>query len=201
MRRLFANPWLPVLGFVAVAAIALVLTVRWPGAQPRAGGADTAGIGGPFSLLDGAGHRVTDATFAGNWRLVYFGYTHCPDACPTALSALGGALDKLSPGERAHVRVLFVTVDPARDTAAIVGAYAHAFGPEFVGLTGSEADLAPVEASYHVYAQRHELKGGDYAMDHSSIIYVMKPDGSFAGLLDDALAPADMAARLKQMGV
>lgn len=165
---------------------------------PRPGGLPE--IGGPFALTDGAGHRVNDASYRGSWRLVYFGYTHCPDACPTTLSTLGAALDKLPADRRAHVRVLFVTVDPARDPPAVVGAYAAAFGREFVGLTGSQAELAPVEAEYHVYAQRHDLKGGDYAMDHSSIIYVMGPDGAFVGLLDDGLSAAEMAKRLAGFG-
>ena len=157
-------------------------------------------IGGPFTLTDGAGHRVTDAAFSGDWRLVYFGYTHCPDACPTTLSKLAAALDKLTPAARAQLRVLFITVDPARDTPAIIGAYAHAFGPEFTGLTGTQAELDPVEASYHVYAKRHDLKGGDYAMDHSSIIYVMAPDGHYAGLLDDTMSPTDLATHLRDLG-
>ena len=156
--------------------------------------------GGPFTLTDGAGHRVTDASFSGDWRLVYFGYTHCPDACPTTLSKLAAALDKLTPAARARLRVLFITVDPGRDTPQTVGAYAHAFGPEFTGLTGSQAELDRVEASYHVYAKRHDLKGGDYAMDHSSIIYVMAPDGHYAGLLDDTMSPADLATRLRDLG-
>ena len=157
-------------------------------------------IGGPFTLTDGAGRRVTDASYAGDWRLVYFGYTHCPDACPTTLSRLAAALDKLTPEARARLRVLFITVDPARDTPAVIGDYAHAFGPEFVGLTGTQAELDPLEASYHVYAKRHDLKGGDYAMDHSSIIYVMGPDGRYAGLLDDTMSPADLAAHLRDFG-
>lgn len=184
---------------IACAAIVAVLVLR-PSGNAH-GGSEGPAIGGPFVLTDGGGARVTDASFNGDWRLVYFGYTHCPDACPTTLSALGAALDKLPAASRAQVRVLFVTVDPARDTPAVVGAYARAFGPEFVGLTGSQAQLAPMEASYHVYAQRHDLKGGDYAMDHSSIVYVMAPDGHYVGLLDDTLAPAAMAAALRGMGV
>ncbi len=156
-------------------------------------------IGGPFSLVDGDGHGVTDKDLMGRWTLIYFGYTHCPDACPTTLSAIGGALDKITPEARKTIRVLFITVDPARDTPAITGAYAKAFGPEFVGLSGSDAELAKVEQEFRVYAQRHALKGGDYAMDHSSIIYVMGPDGRFAGLLDDSLSPAEMAQRLSQL--
>jgi protein SCO1/2 len=158
-------------------------------------------IGGPFALVGGDGHAVTDEDFRGRWRLIYFGYTHCPDACPTTLTDIGAALDKLPDADRKRIAVLFITVDPARDTPAVVGAYARAFGPEFVGLTGSEAALAPVETLFHVYAKRHALKGGDYAMDHSSIVYVMNPQGRFVGLVDDALSPADMAKRLTQMGV
>jgi protein SCO1/2 len=156
-------------------------------------------IGGPFSLTDGAGHTVTDRDFHGRWLLIYFGYTHCPDACPTTLSAVGGALDKLPPGTRKDFTVLFITVDPARDTPGVVGQYAKAFGPEFSGLTGSQEALSKVEAEYRVYAQRHDLKGGDYAMDHSSIIYLVGPDGHFAGLLDDTLSPTEMAQRLAQL--
>ncbi len=157
-------------------------------------------IGGPFALTDGAGRTVTEASYAGQWRLMYFGYTHCPDACPTTLSKLGAALDKLSPSEREHTRVLFVSVDPARDTPSVVGDYAHAFGPEFVGLTGTPAQLSPVLESFHVYARRHELAGGDYAMDHSSIVYVMDPAGRNVGLLDDGLSPDTMAQRLRALG-
>ncbi len=156
-------------------------------------------IGGPFSLTDGAGHTVTDRDFHGRWLLIYFGYTHCPDACPTTLSAIGGALDKLPPGKRKGFTVLFITVDPARDTPGVVGQYAKAFGPEFSGLTGSQEALSKVETEYRVYAQRHDLKGGDYAMDHSSIIYLVGPDGHFAGLLDDSLSPTEMAQRLAQL--
>ena len=181
-------------GTALVAASLLVILPRLQ-ATP-----DAPQIGGPFTLTDGAGHRVTERNFRGDWQLVYFGYTHCPDVCPTTLSTLGAALDTLPPSERRTIRVLFVTVDPARDTPSVVGPYAQAFGPEFVGLTGTSADLASVEASFHVYARRHDLKGGDYAMDHSSIIYVMRPDGSFAGLLDDSLTGAEMAKRLTGLG-
>ena len=184
---------------VALAAGLMVLVLGRAIERPRPE-TSVPEIGGPFTLTGGQGQPVRDTDFRGDWRLVYFGYTHCPDACPTTLSALGAALDKLPPARRQHIRVLFISVDPARDTPAVVGPYAAAFGPEFVGLTGGEAALQQVEESFHVYARRHELKGGDYAMDHSSIIYVMRPDGSFAGLLDDALSPADLAQRLTGLG-
>ncbi len=176
-------------------AVGLMLTIR----QPR-GPAEGPAIGGPFTLTDGDGHRRTQASFDGLWRLVYFGYTHCPDVCPTTLSNLAAAIGKLPPAAQARLRVLFVTVDPARDTPAVIGAYAHAFGPEFIGLTGTAAELDRMASLYHVYARRHDLPGGDYAMDHSSIIYVMAPDGHFTGLLDDAMSPAELAAHLLQAG-
>jgi protein SCO1/2 len=158
-------------------------------------------IGGAFTLVDGAGHSVSDRDYRGKWRLMYFGYTHCPDACPTTLSDIGAALDKLPEPARKKLVVLFVTVDPERDTPQVVGAYAKAFGPEFVGLTGSQAAITQVEQSFRVYAARHDLKGGDYAMDHSSIIYVMDPEGHFVAVLDDTLKPADLAQHLEQLGV
>lgn len=167
---------------------------------PRITPATQTTIGGPFTLTDGAGRTVTERDFRGRWMLVYFGYTHCPDACPTTLSDIGAALEKLPAPDRQKIAVLFITVDPARDTPAVVGAYAKAFGPEFIGLTGTPAELAPVEQSFRVYAQRHDLKGGDYAMDHSSIIYAMAPSGHFAALLDDSLSPADLAQHLEKLG-
>ena len=198
-RRLL--PAVAALG-VAAAICTGVAVQRWHGGAFQQDGNQQGApqLGGPFALTDGAGHTVTQASYDGSWRLMYFGYTHCPDACPTTLSNLAAMLDKLPVATRAKTRVLFVTVDPARDTPAVVGDYARAFGPEFVGLTGTQAALAPVEAAFHVYAQRHALKGGDYAMDHSSIIYVMGPDGRFVGLLDDNVAPAEMAHRLEAMG-
>jgi protein SCO1/2 len=186
---------LPTLG-----ACAVLLALAGGIAVQRARAPDGPSVGGPFTLTDGQGHRVTSATYQGQWRLMYFGYTHCPDACPTTLSKLGAALDKLPPPDRARIRVLFVTVDPARDTPGGVGDYARAFGPEFTGLTGTPAELAPVKDEFHVYARRHDLAGGDYAMDHSSIIYVMGPDGGFVGLLDDGLSPDELATRLRGFG-
>ena len=185
---------------IGVAAAVVVAGLGLAASLPRWEHAGAATIGGPFTLVDGAGHGVTETDLLGRWTLIYFGYTHCPDACPTTLSAIGAALDKLTPAARKSIRVLFITVDPGRDTPAVVGAYAKAFGPEFSGLTGSSAELSKVEQEFRVYAQRHNLKGGDYAMDHSSIIYVMGPDGRFAGLLDDSLSPAEMAQKLSQLG-
>jgi len=158
-------------------------------------------IGGPFSLTGPGGKTVTDADFRGKYLLIYFGYTHCPDACPTTLGDLASAYDALTPAERARVAAAFITVDPERDTPKIMGDYAAAFGPEFIGLTGNPQDLRKLEAAFHVYAEKHPLAHGDYAMDHTSIIYVMGPDGRFVGVIGDDTKPADIARRLRDFGV
>jgi protein SCO1/2 len=157
-------------------------------------------IGGPFDLTDGHAKRLTDADFRGRYMLIYFGYTHCPDACPTMLSDMAAAIDVLPAKDRARLVPIFITVDPERDTPSTIGEYAQAFGPEFVGLTGSPAEITKVEAAYHVYAVRHPLKNGDYAMDHSSILYVMGPDGAFRGVVQDG-KPGLMAQQLQTFGI
>jgi len=190
-----------------IAAIAVVLVLGGLGAialgpkLARKGLPALVEIGGPFKLVDGAGKTVTDNDFRGRYMLVYFGYTHCPDVCPTTLSDMAGALDKLPAGDRAHVVPLFVTVDPARDIPSVIGDYVHAFGPEFVGLTGSPDAVAAAEQEYHVYAAKHPLAHGDYAMDHSSVLYVMGPDGKFLGVIGDGTKPGDIAQRLLAFGV
>jgi protein SCO1 len=158
-------------------------------------------IGGPFTLLNGQGKNVSDRDFRGKFMLVYFGYTHCPDACPTTLSDMAAALDKMPKADRGRIAPIFITVDPERDTPAVIGDYAQAFGPEFIGLTGSASALGAVEQAYHVYAAKHPLAHGDYAMDHSSIIYVMGPDGGFLGVITDGAKPEDIAQRLIAFGV
>ena len=172
---------------------------RLAGPAPAATGAVT--IGGPFALVDGHGKTVTDKDFRGRYMLIYFGYTHCPDACPATLNDISLALDKLTPAERARVAPLFITVDPERDTPAMIGDYVAAFSKDLVGLTGDQAAINAAEAEYHVYAERHLLKHGDYAMDHSSIMYVMGPDGGFVGIINDGTKPVGIAQRLKAFGV
>lgn len=138
------------------------------------------GIGGPFSLENGEGKPVTDKDFRGHFMLVYFGYTFCPDVCPTTLNAVADAMDKL--GAKADkVQPVFITVDPKRDTPSVVKQYAAAFGPRVVGLTGTPEQIAKVAKEYRVYYAEHRTGPGpdDYSMDHSSILYLMGPDGRF----------------------
>lgn len=157
-------------------------------------------VGGPFTLVNGDGKTVTDRDFRGKYMLVYFGYTLCPDVCPTTLAAIGDALDKL--GAKADmIRPLFITVDPKRDTPALVKQFAAAFGPRIIGLTGSEAQIAAVAKAYRVYYAEHRTGPGpdDYTMDHSSVLYLMGPDGRFIAPVRADLAPDAMAASLAKL--
>ena len=138
------------------------------------------GVGGAFTLVNGQGQTVTDRTFRGKYMLVYFGYTHCPDVCPTTLSDVAAALRQLGP-KAARIVPVFITVDPARDTPAVMARYTALFSARIVGLTGSAAQIAQVAGEYHVYYAKHVTGPGpdDYSMDHSSVLYLMGPDGQF----------------------
>ena len=136
----------------------------------------TALIGGPFALQTAGGKTVTDADFKGDPFLVYFGYTHCPDVCPTTLADIADVLRKLPD---APIRVLFVTVDPERDSPAAMADYVSSFDPRFVGLSGSPEQIAAAEKAYRVYARKAPPQSdGGYSMDHSSIVYLMDENGA-----------------------
>jgi protein SCO1/2 len=154
-------------------------------------------IGGPFSLIDQYGHTRSDKDFAGRYMLVYFGYTNCPDVCPTTLSVIAEALKKLGKASKKIVPI-FITVDPARDTPDALKTYMAAFGPEFVGLTGPDASIALAAKEYHVYYKRHKPVNGMYAVDHSNAIYLMGPDGAFVANYDETLGPDGLAKALRK---
>jgi protein SCO1/2 len=164
------------------------------------GGNGALGIGGPFTLEDGNGKPVTDRDFRGKYMLVYFGYTFCPDVCPTTLNAVADAMDKLGP-EAARVQPLFITVDPKRDTPSVVKQYAAAFGPNVRGLTGTEGEIAKVAKEYRVYYAEHRTGPGpnDYSMDHSSVLYLMSPNGSFLAPVRADGSGDEIAASLKKL--
>lgn len=138
-------------------------------------------IGGPFSLVASDGRTVTEKSWPGRFLLIYFGYTHCPAACPTALADMQGALDAM--GRAAdRIQPVFVTVDPARDGRETMGRYVAMFGPHIEGLTGSADAIASAERNYGIEVRRLPGGTGDaYAMEHSSVILLMRPDGTFGG--------------------
>jgi protein SCO1/2 len=153
-------------------------------------------IGGPFALIDQHGHRITDRDFHGRFVLLYFGYTYCPDVCPTTLALMANVLERLGP-RAARIVPVFVTIDPERDTPAVLKSYLASFGPRFVGLTGSSQAIARAAHAYRVYYAKHPLDGGGYAMDHSSVVYLLAPDGRFVKVYDDQTPPAALATDLR----
>jgi protein SCO1/2 len=194
MSRLF-----PVLAFVLVL---LVGGGAWMYLAHGTGPGGGLAIGGPFTLEDGAGHTVTDRDLHGRYLLVYFGYTFCPDVCPTTLNEVAAALDKLGP-KADRLNVAFITVDPQRDTPRVVHDYAAAFSPRIMGLTGTPEQIAEVAREYRVYYAPHRTGegSGDYTVDHSSILYLMGPDGQFiAPIRTDENGDAMAADLAKQMG-
>jgi protein SCO1/2 len=164
------------------------------------GGNNPISIGGPFTLEDGNGKPVTDRDFRGKFMLVYFGYTFCPDVCPTTLNAVADAMDKLGPAA-ARIQPVFITVDPKRDTPQIVKQYAAAFGPNITGLTGTAEEIATAAKEYRVYYAEHRTGPGpdDYSMDHSSVLYLMGPDGAFVAPVRADQSGDEIAANLKKL--
>jgi len=158
----------------------------------------TVAIGGPFTLVDQDGKTVTDADFKGQLTLVYFGYTFCPDACPTALGTITAALNKLG-ADADKVTPIFITIDPARDTQQVMKEYAGNFHPRLRALTGTPDQVAAAAHAYRVYFAKAE--GGDpqhYLMDHSTIIYLMDRDGHYLAHFGPEATPDDIVAELKK---
>lgn len=155
-------------------------------------------IGGSFTLVDQNGKTVTNTALEGKWLLVYFGYTHCPDACPTTLNNIALALHDL--GKKSdEVRPVFITIDPERDTPQVMKDYVTAFDAPILALTGTAAEVAQAAKNYRVYYAKHPEAGGDYSMDHTSVIYVMDPKGRFTASFTGEDPPAQMAERLKKL--
>jgi len=156
-------------------------------------------LGGPFRLTDETGTQVTEQSFRGRFMLVYFGFTYCPDVCPTELAKMATALDLL--GERAEEVVpLLITVDPARDTPEALAQYTDLFHPRLIGLTGTEAEIAAVAKAYRAYYAKVRTGDGptDYTIDHSAFIYLMGRRGEFVALFNPETTPeaiADAIAR------
>ncbi len=174
------------LALIALAALGLATAgcnraPEAPAATAPAGTARLAGaaLGGPFTLIDQDGRTVTQDSFAGQWRLMFFGFTHCPDICPTDLARNAQALRAFAasdPVRAARVQPIFVSVDPERDTPAVLKAYVANFPPRLIGLTGSPAQVEAAVRSFRVYAARRG-DGPDYLVDHSAMTYLFDPAG------------------------
>jgi protein SCO1 len=173
-----------VLGFAAFIIVS-------PAERPRA-----ALIGGPFALQNGDGRTVSDQTLHGRPFLVYFGYTHCPDVCPTELARISDILTKM--GDKS-IPALFITVDPERDTPKIMQDYVSSFNPAIVGLSGSPEAVGATEKTFRVFARKGEKQSdGDYSMDHSSIVYLMDKNGAFVEAFNVERSPEEAAKDLEK---
>ncbi len=186
----------------ALAAIATAAIIAWyqltqvavlPGPDGRAGFQPLVEVGGPFELIDHTGKVATDADYRGEFLLVFFGYTYCPDICPTELQNIALALDEL--GDRAvSVRPLFITIDPERDTVDYISQYVAHFHPRLVGLTGTAEQIEQVARLYRVfYAKVEDPQATEYLMDHSSFVYLMGRNGQFLTMFPHATDPSRMA--------
>jgi protein SCO1/2 len=165
---------------------------------PKTQEAGTSSVGGPFTLTNQDGQRVTERDYAGRTHLVFFGFTHCPDVCPTTLQQIGDVLQALGPKGR-DVRALFIAVDPERDTPAALKTYLASFDPRIVGLTGSPEEVTAAVKAYRAYVRKVPTKDGDYTMEHTALVYVMNGQNRFLNALNLARPPEEAAAELAKM--
>ena len=156
-----------------------------------------AAIGGPFQLVDQTGQAVSERDLKGKPTLIFFGFTHCPDVCPTSLFEISEVLKAMG-SDADKVNAWFVSVDPERDTAATMKDYLSSFDPHLKGLTGDPADVAKVLSAYRVYARKVPLKDGDYTMDHTALVYLMDRDGKFVAPFNLKRTPEEAAKDLKR---
>jgi len=196
MNKASKNLLLPFLvvafGLVALAATAYLMT---PSQGPRRSG--TATIGGPFTMTEQDGKTVTEADFKGRPRLVFFGYTHCPDVCPTSLFEISEIFKAMGPDKK--ISAVFVTTDPERDTPPVMKDYLSSFDTRIVGLSGTPEQTAAIEKSYKVYAKKVPgEKGNDYTMDHTAIVYLLDKDGRFVNAFNLDRPPQEAAKELEK---
>ena len=196
MTERTTRPLVVVAAFATSLAVGLVVMLTLMGGGLR-GVAAPAAIGGAFKLTDQTGQTVTEKDLIGRPTLVFFGFTHCPDVCPTELFEMSEVL-RVMGSDADRVNAYFISVDPERDTAAAMKDYLSSFDPHLKGLTGSPEAVAKVIAEYRVYAKKVPLKDGDYTMDHTALVYLMDRDGKFVAPFNLKQKPEEAAAELKR---
>jgi len=161
-----------------------------------------ASMGGPFTLTDQNGRRVSDRDFAGKYRLVYFGYTFCPDVCPVDMQVIGAGLRRFEAEDSARaarVQPIFISVDPARDTPPVLRQFVAAFHPRMIGLTGSESEIAQVAREYRIFYERGDAgAGGGYMVNHTRMAVLYGPEGQPIAMIPHDQGPEAVAAELGQ---
>ena len=189
--RLFLALGAFVAGLVLFSAVIFIVTGRTP--APVA----VSTVGGPFKLVDQNDKPITEQDFKGEPFLVFFGFTHCPDVCPTTLFEVSEIFRALGPDAK-NLRAMFVTLDPERDTPAVMKDYLSSFDPRVIGVTGDEASIAAVIKAYRVYAKKVPQDGDGYTMDHTAIVYLMGKDGRFVTPFNMKRRPNEAAEDLKR---
>lgn len=186
----------------ALALPVLALSACNASAPPAKPPLEGARIGGAFTLTDQNGQTVTERNFARKYRIMYFGYTFCPDVCPTDVQAIGAAVKQLEssdPALAAKIVPVFVTVDPARDTPAVLKQFVSAFHPRMVGLTGSDDQIAKIKTEYAVYSSKGDASpGGGYLVNHSRQAYLIDPDGKPLALLPQEQGPDAVVTEIER---
>jgi len=195
MKDRTARPLVIVGTFAASLVVGLVLMLWVLGGFRHV--ATPAAIGGPFQLTDQAGQTVTEKAMQGRPTLIFFGYTHCPDVCPTTLFEMSEVL-RVMGKDADRLNAYYISVDPDRDTVSSMKDYLSSFDPRLKGLTGSPDQIAKVLSEYRVYAKKVPLKDGDYTMDHTALIYLMDRDGKFVAPFNLNRKPEEAAADLKR---
>lgn len=190
-----ARPLVIATAFAASLVVGLLIMFWAMGGMSKV--AQPAAIGGPFQLTDQNGKTVTDKNLKGKPTLIFFGYTHCPDVCPTSLFEISEVLRAMGK-DADKVNAVFISVDPERDTPAAMKDYLSSFDPHLEGLSGDPAEVAKVITSYRVYAKKVPTKDGDYTMDHTALIYLMDRDGRFVSPFNLRRTPDEAAAELKR---
>ncbi|MGE0723893.1 MAG: SCO family protein [Alphaproteobacteria bacterium] len=184
---------------VGLLVLAGALTAMYLQGGGRIAGIGTASVGGPFTLTDQDGRRVTPESYPGRYLLVFFGFTHCPDVCPLALGEVSVALDALGKDAQ-RLQPLFITVDPARDTPAALKDYVMAFDDRIAGLTGTAEEIAAVARAYRVYYKQVPVQGAlGYTMDHSAFVYLVAPDGALAAFFTHETKGEQMAKKIREV--
>jgi protein SCO1/2 len=181
------------LGILACVGLVLVMTGHFTNTPAL----QQAAVGGPFKLVDENGRPFTDEDLKGKPFLVFFGFTHCPDVCPTSLFELSEILRGLGPDAN-KISALFISVDPERDTPAVLKDYLSSFDPHLRGLTGSPEAIAAAAKEYRAYYKKVPLEDGDYTMDHSALVYLMDKDGRFIAPFNIKQPPAVADAELRK---
>ena len=179
-------------------AFALAAALAFASASAWAADEAPPPVNGHFALQALDGKDVSDADFHGKWLLIYFGYTFCPDVCPTTLSQIGTALDALGPKAK-DFQAVFITLDPARDKMQVMKDYMKSFDPRILGLRGEPDDIEAAAKSFHVYYRPRSLGNGQYTVDHSSYIYVIDPKGKFTELLTGDLPGHPLVEDLRKL--